>query len=438
VSRKVLIIATHFPPDRHIGARRPAKFAKYLPNFGWQPVILTVPINEIRDGVDNSLLPDLSKDLIVHRITGWGNSHVINNGSSKKKIKLLLRMRSRIGGLLFTHQSARWVYNSIKMGCKIIDSKKIDLIFSTVPDPEAYIAALFLSILKGKKFVCEFRDPNRWMFDYKFTFENIIMNFFQKVAQWKANAVVSTSKDLKRNLLKNGWVPNAKQYITIYNGFDINDFTGLSEKQNSNTFVISYVGSLGMERHPKYLLDAFELLLQEKPQLINKIKLLFIGWIKRDIKMEKWLEERLNQGVLKKTVELKGFLPHREALLEMQRSDVLLTLHPEEGNKQGVLEAKVFEYLYSGNPILALTPSDCDMAKLIREMKAGIVVPPDNPGLISKAIYKLYQDYCNGDLLNASRNEVKQQFERKQLTKRLAELFDGVMDGKENLMDIGW
>jgi len=60
--KKVLIITTHFPPDRHVGGHRPVKFAKYFPKFGWQPVILTVPINEIRDGVDHSLLIDQPKN----------------------------------------------------------------------------------------------------------------------------------------------------------------------------------------------------------------------------------------------------------------------------------------------------------------------------------------------------------------------------------------
>lgn len=194
---------------------------------------------------------------------------------------------------------------------------------------------------------------------------------------------------------------------------------------------------MGKQRDPKYLLEAFELLLQEKPELINKMKLLFIGWIKRDIKMEKWLVDRLSKGVLKKTVELKGFLPHREALLEMQQADVLLTFNSKEIVINGSLESKFFEYLYSGNSILALTPSDCDMAKLIRNMGAGIVVPPNKPKLISKAIYKLYQDYCNGLLQSAACDDVMQ-FERKQLTNRLAELFDAVMIGKKNLSSIGW
>ena len=437
MSRKVLIISTHFYPDRHIGARRPAKFAKYLPQFGWQPIILTVPINGIRDGVDNSLSSDLPNDLKVYRITGWGIYRAINNGAPKEKIKLFLRMRSRIGGLLLPHYSVRWIFNSIKMGNKIIDSEKIDLIFSTVPDPEAYIVALFLSILTGKKFVCDFRDHTPWMFEHKHTLENLIMKLAQKIAQWKSHAVVSTSEVLKQCLIKASWELNNKKYLTIYNGFDINDFNDVSQKPNNNKFVITYVGSLGGGRNPKYFLDAFENLLLNNPELQEKIKFVFVGWVKREIAIERWVEERLSKGILKKAVEHKGFLPHRKALSEMQKADILLTFHSEEEIKRGLLEAKVFEYFYSGKPILALGATDCDLSNLLRDMKAGIVVPPNKPELISKAIYKLYQDYCNSSQDGASRDDVMQ-FERKQLTKRLAKLFDAVMIGKRNLVSIGW
>jgi len=435
--KKVLIITTHFPPDRHVGGHRPAKFAKYLPQFGWQASILTVPIREIRDGIDRSLLEDLPKYLKVYRVPGWTVSGIISNVSNQRGKRVISGFRSKIGAHLLPYYNVKWTINGCREGMRIIRDEKIDLIFSTVPDPEAYIIALLLSVLAGKKFVCDFRDPTPWMYKKIVSLENLIMKFLQKVMQWKANAIVSISNILKIRLIENEWLTNRNKYATIYNGFDINDFKGINCIDSNKKFTISFVGSLGKQRDPKYLLEAFELLLQEKPELIDKMKLLFIGWIKRDIKMEKWLEERLNKGVLKKTFELKGFLPFRLALSEMCKADVLLTFNSEDVVTNGALESKFFEYLYSGKTILALTPSNCDMAKLIKDMNAGIVVPPNKPKLISKAIYKLYQDYCNGLLQSAAREDVMQ-FERKQLTNRLAELFDAVMIGKRNLSCIGW
>jgi len=433
--KKVLIITTHFPPDRHVGGHRPVKFAKYFPKFGWQPVILTVPINEIRDGVDHSLLTDLPKNFRIYRVPGWGISGQTISTIQQGGIRLISRIRSIIGVFLLRNYNVKWIINGYKVGTKIMRHEKVDLIYATVPDPEAYIIALLLSVLSGKKFVCDFRDPTPWMFEKRVSFENIIMKFLQKVMQWKANAIVSISNRLTIRLIENGWLTDRNKYLTIYNGFDIDDFKGINCIDSNKIFTISFIGSLGRQRDPKYFLEAFELLLQEKPELIKKIKLLFIGWIKRDVKMEKWFKERLSKGLLKNTVEFKGFLPYKLALSEMCQADVLLTFNSEDIVNNGSLESKFFEYLYSNKTILALTPQNCDMARLIRDLNAGIVVPPDSPDLIANAILKLYQDYCNNSQRGATQDDVKQ-FERKQLTKRLAELFDAVMIGKRKLSNI--
>jgi glycosyltransferase involved in cell wall biosynthesis len=435
--KKVLIITTHFPPDRHVGGRRPTKFAKFLPQFGWQSVILTIPICELEEGMDNSFLEDLPEGLKVYRIMGWTKSAGIKGVASKKEAKLFLKIRSRIGGLLFPHFRVNWILKSIMEGIKIVKNDKIDIILSTVPDPEAFVAASFLSVFTDRKFVCDFRDSTTLTLDRRFPLEFIMMKFFQKVAQWKANAIVSTSKVLRQHLIKEGWPSNKKKYVTIYNGFDIKDFNSVQQRYDKTAFTITFVGSWGLQRDPKYFLAAIENLLLNNLELLGKIKVVFVGWVKRDISMERWLEERLSKGILKMVVESKGFLPYRKALSEMQQADVLLACNSDKVVRSGALESKIFEYLYTGKPVLALGGKDCDLDYLLKDMKAGIVVESDKPELISNAILNLFQKYSKGSLQGASYDDIKQ-FERKQLTKRLAELFDAVMIGKRNLVSIGW
>ena len=134
--KKVLIITTHFPPDRHVGGHRPSKFSKYLPQFGWQSVVLTIPVNEIVDGIDITLANDLSKDLKIHRIPGWRcawESYTKHNATDQNRFSKVLRkikwIKAKIGGLILPHYKLRWIVNSIKEGMKIVDKEKIDLLF---------------------------------------------------------------------------------------------------------------------------------------------------------------------------------------------------------------------------------------------------------------------------------------------------------------------
>ena len=179
-------------------------------------------------------------------------------------------------------------------------------------------------------------------------------------------------------------------------------FAEIEPQPKSAKFTITFVGSWGKQRSPKYFLEAVDNLLMQYPALQEHIVVVFVGWVKRDPTMEQWLRERLAQGVLRKTVRLKGFLPHAQALAEMYRADVLLTCNSERIALGGSLASKVFEYMYTGKPILALTAADGDLAYLLNSMDAGVVVLPTNPTLIAQAILQLYEDYRDGTLRGAS------------------------------------
>ena len=65
--KKLLLIAYYFPPDNAVGGLRIAKFARYLPSFGWEPTVLTVE-DRYREQLDMTRLNDLRDTRIVKTV----------------------------------------------------------------------------------------------------------------------------------------------------------------------------------------------------------------------------------------------------------------------------------------------------------------------------------------------------------------------------------
>ena len=138
--KKVLIITTHFAPDIHVGAKRPIKFAKFLPEFGWKPIILTKE-TKYYHGIDETLNDDLPEKLGTYRVKEWNivryNQKKENTTSIIGNIERNQNGIHRFYSKLLHYLSKVIVYDfslilpAILLGHKIIKKGNIDLIFST-------------------------------------------------------------------------------------------------------------------------------------------------------------------------------------------------------------------------------------------------------------------------------------------------------------------
>lgn len=196
--------------------------------------------------------------LIIRHPCAVVSSQILHGGWKNYKLKWGYdsRFRSIIGALLLPHYNVKWIINGYKEGIRIIKDEKIDLIYSTVPDPEAYIIALLLSVVAGKKFLCDFRDPTPWMYEKIVSLENLIMKFLQKVTQWKGYAIVSISSILTIRLIENEWLMNRKKYVTIYNGFDINDFKSINRIDKKKIY-LQFCWQFGKTKRSKIFVRGF-------------------------------------------------------------------------------------------------------------------------------------------------------------------------------------
>jgi glycosyltransferase involved in cell wall biosynthesis len=434
--KKVLIIAYYFPPMGMGGVQRATKFAKYLPSFGWKPFVLTVKEVEYL-AKDPSLLEDLPPQVKVIRTGSFDPlriSFILKSFFKKRKqkeksVKKSTREISKLSSWLFFPDSKiGWLPFALLSGLKIIRKERIDLIFTTSPPPSLHLVGYFLKLLTGKPWVADFRDP--WIGfhyeDYPTPFHLWLKNRLVGLITQNAKAIVSINEKITQRLFS--LYPFIKNIKTVPNGYDESDFnlspavkTDL-KMQNSHSFIIAYLGTFSPDHDPEPFLLGLRNLLDEKKALKEKIKLKHIG-----LCMGIDLDKLIKKYDLSEVVERRGYLPHKEALAQLQDVSLFLLTTSPSPEAEMISTSKLFEYMPLKQPVLAIVPPDGAASQIVSSLNLGKVVSPFDPIGIKQELFSFFSDWEKGSLsLNVDEGKIKI-FSRKFLTSRLASLFDEII-----------
>ncbi|MBK8944735.1 MAG: glycosyltransferase family 4 protein [Ignavibacteriae bacterium] len=425
--KKVLIITYYWPPAGGAGVQRVLKFAKYLPQFGWTPIILTVE-NPDCPVIDETLLNDIPTECKVYKtksiepfelyktLTGKSKNYKIpsdvitksTNLSLTEKISKWLRIN-----LFIPDAKIGWKYFAVKEGLKIIRKEKVDLIFSTSPPHTVQLIANKLAKFTKLKWVADFRDP--WMEIVHY--QNLQRNFFTKLIDQNlekkvlknADSIITISDDIV-DLFKSKI--GEKKYFVIPNGFDETDFHK-TEKVKNNIFTIAYTGVITKTRVPFVFLSALKKFINEDD--ITNIKFIIAGKTCSEFSNE---VRKLN---LENYVKEKGFLPHHESTNILQNADVLLLIIDDVPNNKGFLTGKIFEYLGSKKPIYAVGPIDGNANEIIVKSDCGKMVDYKDEKNTYNLLKEMYDNWQNNSF-NYKYNV--EEYSRKNLTKKLSQIFD--------------
>lgn len=446
--KKVLIISYYFPPSGGPGVQRVLKFVKYLPEFGWEPIVLTV-----RDGDfparDESLLKEIPAGTKVFRthifepynyyrkLTGKLKTDAIdvNNINKEAKRKLSDRLAEFIRATFFIPDARRfWRKYAVREGKKIIDTEKPDLIFSSSPP---YTCALIAMELKkyykrryGKdvKWVSDFRDawtdylttPKRWFLPASIDrkYERTTLDF--------ADAVTIVASGMKDDFdRKYPDISKKTRYELLRNGFDSDDYKDAVIKNNRNEkFTVVYTGSMYGKRNPYYLLDNVNVLAAEGKIDKSKIQFIFVGRMGGDIK------DYITKSPLKESIVSIPYVTHTESINFLMKADAMLLLIDEDKYSKMILSGKVFEYLgaarLTGKPVFAIAGGG-EARDLVLETGGGIVTPHNNPEVLRENFLKLYNGFFENKTAFSINKEAINAYERRLLSGKLAALFNEII-----------
>jgi Glycosyltransferase Family 4 len=428
--KKVLIVIYYWPPAGGAGVQRALKFVKYLPQFGWEPVVLTVT-NPDSPVDDASLLKDIPEGVKVYKtkslepfeiykkfIGKKSNSKIPGdvlvskgNQSIKEKIANWIRLN-----VFIPDAKIGWKYFAVKEGLKIIEKENIDLIFTTSPPHTVQLIGKSLAAKSGLRWIADFRDP--WM--EIVYYQNVKRSWLTtKIDSWleqnvfsKADAVITISNDMIR-LFKTKAMKQL--FYLIPNGFDESDFNDYNKTKNEN-FTISYTGSISKDRVPYILFSALDKLINNDE--LKNISLNFAGRYCPEF------NDEIKKFNLDNIADLKGFVPHKESTQILQNADVLLLVVDNVPDNKGFLTGKLFEYMGTKKPIFAIGPVDGDAHNFLKESNSGTMV---NYSDVDGAYNLLKEMYSNWVKNSSPYTYEIEQFSRKNLTKKLAEVFEEII-----------
>ncbi len=434
-NKKVLIITYYWPPSGGGGVQRWLKFAKYLPENGWEPIIFT-PDNPEYPVIDQSLEKDINPKLKVlkhpiwepyqlfKKLSGRPAKERVNTGllfDDKKtglteKISLWIR-----GNLLIPDPRFFWVQPATHFLEKEWNKINPDLIVTTGPPHSMHLIGMKLHKKFNIPWIADFRDPwSKLDFLQRFyptkpaikkqqRLENMVLN--------SASAILSVSETWGKEIQAN----TIKKVSVITNGFDQSDFIIEKGDVKPNKFLISHMGIINSLRNPKVLWQSLSELCGEIPTLENDLEIRLIGTVDPGL-----VNEIIEYPLLKENVKVISYLPHEEIVNEYYKSACLLLLLNDSKIAKGHIPGKLFEYLASNTPILALGPGDSDVSKILIENSVGLTVDPNDKELLKKSIAQIYQDF-KGNTHKTKKGNI-QKYSRENLTKSLADLFNKIIE----------
>lgn len=413
--KRVLMIAYHFPPVQgSSGVQRTLKFCRYLPEYGWEPMVLTV-------------------DRLAYPATEVGQIAEIPQGMVLKRTFALdtarhLAIRGRYPyWLALPDRWASWCVSAVIAGIRLIREYRPTVLWSTYPIATAHAAGLMLHRLSGLPWVADLRDS---MTEDGYPTDPRIWRAFrwiEKQTVARASRVAFTTPSALCMYRERYASLPPERWTLIANGYDEESFRAAERavsrpsRRSRNRLVLVHSGVLyRSERDPSAFFAAIADLVRSE-----KISPEGLEIVLRASGDEAYYQEILDELRVGEIVKLKPALPYRAALEEMLRADGLLLFQAASCNHQ--IPAKLYEYLRAQHPVLALTDPAGDTACVLREAGAGRVVRIDSREEIRDGLLAfLHEIRTAGDQVAV--HDV-QQYSRQARTRELAQVFDAIAEG---------
>lgn len=431
--KKVLFITYYWPPAGGATVNRTFKFSQYLPEFGWEPVVLTT-----QDGdfpfIDESLLREVNPDTKVFRSSGFSLHKVFKKLSPKSNKNFVPYGFTDQSKNSFMDNLSRWVkynfipdtrfpwyFGTVRKAIRIIREEKIDLIYSSSPPQTNHMIARKAARRTGIPWVADFRDP--WT-DVFWLAENSkrmkwIHRWDQRIERKTINrmdAVVTVGPSLVRILQRK---TDHKIHL-VTNGYDERYFEG-DAYQRDGKFRIIYAGSISKEQHPACFFDSLDLAMKT-PGFREDMQMLWLG------NFPTYIHELIEKLDYKDQIFFSPYTHYSESILKIRNSELLLLIVPETTDNECIITSKIFEYIGAGLPVLTYGPVKGDAAYILEETGAGKVFDYRDCQAGAGFILDAWKQWKAGQLI--PQQGKNRQFSRRALTGQLAGIFDQTLQQK--------
>ncbi|MFO1300366.1 MAG: glycosyltransferase [Burkholderiaceae bacterium] len=408
--RLVLLIAYHFPPlSGSSGLQRTLRFAQYLPEFGWKPIVLTV-LPSAYEQVDERSLVQIPPGCEVVR------TRCFDAGRH-------LSVRGRYAAFTaLPDRWASWQLWGVRAGERLCRERGIRALWSTYPIATAHKIGAALAERTALPWIADFRDP---MAQDGYPSDPRRWREFKRIEESAASTAVRlvfVSPSALAMYRERYPETPAERFVLIENGFDEPSFEGLPDAGTPHRVgppVLLHSGIVyPSERDPGALFEALGRLVASGRIRPGDVVVRFRASVHEDL-----LRRLASERRVEAFVEILPTIPYRDALREMKEADALLVMQGANCNEQ--IPAKLYEYLRAGRPILGLADPRGDTGRTLGNLGYPFVTSLESADAIADALPAFLQALRTGTLPVAGR-EVVDRYSRRALTGRFAGLLDAV------------
>jgi hypothetical protein len=385
--KRILMIAYHFPPlAGSSGIQRTLRFVRHLPEFGWQPIVLTTNPRAYEHTSDD-LMAEIPEGTIVSRAFALNTARHLSIAG--RYIAALARPDRWIS----------WKFAGVREGLRLIKKHQPEVLWSTYPIATAHVIAAELHRRSGLPWVADFRDP---MAQDGYPSDPVTHRRFLEIeAEVVGKAALSLFTTPGAARTYRGRYPDRAHRVRVLeNGYDEESFSGPispaspPEPLDPGGVTLLHSGIVyPSERDPGALFIALEAMKRQGSLMPGSFRIRFRAPVHDDL-----LRSLAEKHGVEAFIETRPAIPYREALAEMLRADALLVMQAANCNEQ--IPAKIYEYLRAGRPLLGLTDPAGDTAGVLREAGIQAIAALDSPAEIVSLIEKFMRNAQDGFLPN--------------------------------------
>jgi glycosyltransferase involved in cell wall biosynthesis len=418
--KKILLIAYYFPPDSAVGGLRIAKFARYLPSYGWEPTVLTIKdryrkqfdkerangLNSTRvlktvkvPAVTNILLSIKRIASVVFRSgkvkdrTDNGNIFEETLGHIKSENYLQKLKRYYLSFRFLPDGERSWVIPATIRTIIEIKQRRFNCIMTSSPPQSSHLIGFIAKSLTHVTWVADFRDP--WIELQQQKTPLIRTTLSDKIEQWmekqvirNADTIITTTEEHRKAVMARFQAEAEEKFLYIPNGIDTEKYPSKDLAERYDKFTISYAGTFYLKRSPEPIFRAIHKLISTGRLEPSEIKFKLFG--NCDLMDGQPISSMIQAYGLDSIVEVSGPVPLSDALLIMQRSHLLLLLVTPIQSIN--IPAKIYDYFGSGTKIMAITEPGAT-SDLIKNTNSGTCFfPTDIDGIADHIVTLLRRE----------------------------------------------
>lgn len=418
--KKLLYISFLYPPVGGSGVQRSLKFAKYLPAFGWEPIMLVADARFLKQPKDESLKNEIPREQVIYSAFSpdirwlykllWGLK--------------LNRVVNFINRMMIPDADILWLPLAKLAVKRILRQHKIDMVFITAPPYSGLLLGLHIKKHYGIEFCVDFRDmwtlgvgradnpPPSWIRHWEAKLEERVISHAKKV--------IVVNDSMKQKMLEHYPHLALSNVQSITNGFDEEDFPVAKHHQPKQYLNIVFTGSFYGRFQPDMVWAALVALFKEAKITPADIRIDIYGKNNSSFVLGAYAVSK----DIRSCVRIHPYLSHKDSVNKMSMADALLLLSPSGVGADMDSHSKLFEYMRSGTTILAVIPPQSAGAQILAPCGTAIIADSADQEAVKQAILSIFSAWKDGSPTPQPNTSYIAQFERQALTRKLAQCFE--------------